>query len=63
MDNRIQALINGAGAIAELMRIHYDAFIKVGFNETQSLILASRLMEISVLKNMGACDEEEEDEE
>ena len=60
MDDKINALINSAGAIAELTKIHYDAYLKAGFDETQALCLASRLMEIAFLKTMNNAEQEDE---
>ncbi len=41
----IQELINSAGAMAEMMRIHYEAFVAAGFDDHQAMYLCGKLFE------------------
>lgn len=45
MNKALEGLITGIGAIAEMTKISYDAFLKAGFNEEDALYLAGVFME------------------
>lgn len=50
MNKAIEALVTGFGAIAELTKIAYDAFVKAGFDDEDALYLAGVFMEDAMSK-------------
>ena len=49
MNEQLKALLTGLGAMAELSKAAYDAFVKAGFKEDQALFLAAELMKTSLM--------------
>lgn len=47
----VNHLIESVGALAELTKIHYDAFLAVGFTEAQSLALAVEILKEAMRNN------------
>lgn len=45
MNDQIQQLMVAAGAMAELIYMHYTSFMKVGFSDSQAMYLCGKMME------------------
>lgn len=50
-NEKVANLINSVGVLAELTKMHYDAFLAVGFNEVQSLTLAVEILKEAMRTN------------
>lgn len=45
MNEGLRALINGAGVLAEISKVQYDAFVKTGFSESQAMYLTGKFIQ------------------
>lgn len=45
MNEGLKNLINGAGALAEIANIQYNAFINAGFSESQAMYLTGKFIQ------------------
>lgn len=52
MNENINNIINSFGAIAELTKIEYDAFINAGFDSYQALYLCCEILKSSLKDKM-----------
>lgn len=44
MSEELKAFMESIGATAEMSKIQYDAFIKVGFTESQAMYLVGKMI-------------------
>jgi len=58
MNEQLKALLTGLGAMAELSKAAYDAFVKAGFKEEQALFLSAELMKTSLMLSKDKDQEE-----
>lgn len=47
MNEKMQELINGIGALAEANKLCYDAHIKIGFTDEQAMRMTDRFFTIT----------------
>ena len=47
-DDKINKLIESIGAISEITRLWYDAFLSRGFSESQALYLAIEILKVQL---------------
>ena len=45
MNEGLRALIYGAGVLAEISKVQYDAFVKAGFSESQAMYLTGKFIQ------------------
>lgn len=48
MNEQLRGLLTGLGAMAELTKASFDAFLRAGFNREQAIYLAGELMKESL---------------
>ena len=49
MNEKVQSLINAAGALAEVSKITYDNFVRTGFTQVQALSLTQTVLSVQML--------------
>lgn len=51
MDEKVSALINSMGSVAETLAISYKSFINAGFEPQQALYLTAKMLECMLPTN------------